>query len=63
MKKVELLAPAGSFEKAKIAYLYGADAVYLGTASLSLRSRAAMDDNDLKQLNMLILLEKKYMLR
>lgn len=47
MKKVELLAPAGSFEKAKIAYLYGADAVYLGTASLSLRSRAAMDDNDL----------------
>ena len=53
MKKVELLAPAGSFEKAKIAYLYGADAVYCGTASLSLRSRAAIDDEDLlKQLNM-----------
>lgn len=28
MKKPELLAPAGSFEKAKIAFLYGADAVY-----------------------------------
>ena len=47
MKKVELLAPAGSYEKAKIAFLYGADAVYCGTASLSLRSRAAIDDNDL----------------
>lgn len=47
MKKVELLAPAGSFEKAKIAFLYGADAVYCGTPSLSLRSRAAIDDKDL----------------
>ncbi len=47
MKKVELLAPAGSFEKAKIAYLYGADAVYCGTSSLSLRSRAAINDEDL----------------
>lgn len=47
MKKVELLAPAGSYEKAKIAFLYGADAVYCGTASLSLRSRAAIDDDDL----------------
>ena len=47
MKKPELLAPAGSFEKAKIAFLYGADAVYCGTSSLSLRSRAAIDDYDL----------------
>lgn len=47
MKKVELLAPAGSFDKAKIAFLYGADAVYCGTSSLSLRSRAAIDDEDL----------------
>ena len=30
MKKVELLAPAGDLEKLKIAYLYGADAVYIG---------------------------------
>ena len=49
MKKPELLAPAGSFEKAKIAFLYGADAIYCGTASLSLRSRAEVDDNDLEK--------------
>ena len=30
MKKIELLAPAGNLEKAKIAILYGADAVYIG---------------------------------
>ena len=47
MKKIELLAPAGSFEKAKIAFLYGADAVYCGTSSLSLRTRAEMKDDDL----------------
>ena len=49
MKKPELLAPAGSFEKAKVAFMYGADAVYCGTASLSLRSRAEVDDNDLEK--------------
>ena len=47
MKKPELLAPAGSFKKAKTAFLYGADAVYCGTGSLSLRSRAEVDNNDL----------------
>lgn len=47
MKKIELLAPAGSFEKAKIAFLYGADAVYMGTKSLSLRTRVNVDDEDL----------------
>ena len=47
MKEVELLAPAGSFEKAKIAFLYGADAVYCGTSSLSLRTRADMENDDL----------------
>ena len=47
MKKVELLAPAGPFEKAKIAFLYGADAIYCGTSSLSLRTRADMDNNNL----------------
>lgn len=49
MKKPELLAPAGSFEKAKVAFMYGADAVYCGTASLSLRSRAEVDDTDLEK--------------
>ena len=47
MKKPELLAPAGSFEKAKTAFMYGADAVYCGTGTLSLRSRAEVDDKDL----------------
>jgi len=47
MKKIELLAPAGSFEKAKIAFMYGADAVYIGTPKLSLRSRSEADDSDI----------------
>ena len=47
MKKAELLAPAGSFEKAKIAFLYGADAIYCGTSSLSLRTRADMGNEEL----------------
>lgn len=47
MKKVELLAPAGSYEKAKTAFRYGADAIYCGTSSLSLRTRADMRDDDL----------------
>ena len=49
MKKPELLAPAGSFEKAKIAFMYGADAVYCGTSELSLRTRADMKDDDLEK--------------
>lgn len=47
MKKPELLAPAGSFQKAKIAFLYGADAVYVGSSTLSLRSRVEMQNEDL----------------
>ncbi|MDY6906019.1 MAG: U32 family peptidase [Thermodesulfobacteriota bacterium] len=39
-KKVELLAPAGNFEKLEIAVHFGADAVYLGDKSFSLRSFA-----------------------
>ncbi len=49
MKSLELLAPAGSFEKAKIAFMYGADAVYCGTPALSLRSRSELYDNDLEK--------------
>ena len=48
MSKSELLAPAGSLEKAKIAFMYGADAVYAGTAKLSLRSRAELNDDTLE---------------
>ena len=49
MKKPELLAPAGSLEKAKIAFMYGADAVYAGTSKLSLRTRAAINDDSLEE--------------
>lgn len=38
MNKVELLAPAGSLEKLKMAILYGADAVYLAGESFGLRT-------------------------
>ena len=37
---VELLAPAGNFEKLRLAVDYGADAVYLGDRHFSLRSAA-----------------------
>ncbi len=49
MNKVELLAPAGSVDKAKIAFKYGADAVYAGTAKLSLRTRAEMNSDTLEE--------------
>ena len=38
--KSELLMPAGSLDKLKIAILYGADAVYLGTPDMSLRTKS-----------------------
>lgn len=37
---IELLAPAGDLEKLKIAYLYGADACYIGGKDYSLRANA-----------------------
>ena len=40
MKKPELLAPAGNLEKLKIAFQYGADAVYFGGEIFSLRAAA-----------------------
>ncbi|MDR3289871.1 MAG: U32 family peptidase C-terminal domain-containing protein [Rickettsiales bacterium] len=40
MKKPELLVPAGSLDRLKTAFLYGADVVYCGTPSMSLRSRS-----------------------
>lgn len=39
-KRVELLLPAGNMEKMKTAFLYGADAVYLGGPLLGLRAKA-----------------------
>lgn len=40
MKKPELLLPAGNMEKAKTAFLFGADAIYLGGKEFSLRAFA-----------------------
>ena len=45
-KKSELLMPAGSLEKLKAAILYGADAVYLGTPDMSLRTKSAFSLED-----------------
>ena len=39
-KKIEILAPAGDIERAKIAFLYGADAIYIGGKEYSLRANA-----------------------
>ena len=47
MKKPELLLPAGTPEALKTAILYGADAVYAGVPSLSLRAKTAFDEGTL----------------
>ncbi len=40
MKNIELLAPAGDFEKLQVAFNYGADAIYVGLKNFSLRAKA-----------------------
>ena len=45
IKKPELLAPAGTFEKMQYALAYGADAVYAGLPRFSLRAR----ENDFQE--------------
>ena len=40
MRKIELLSPAGDLERLKVTLLYGADAVYIGGQSYSLRANA-----------------------
>ncbi len=48
--KIELLAPAGSLEKLKYAITFGADAVYCGLPSVSMRARInAFSEADLKE--------------
>ncbi|MCB5249658.1 MAG: U32 family peptidase [Candidatus Cloacimonetes bacterium] len=48
---MELLAPAGNFEKAKYALNYGADAIYIGGKQYSLRAKADnLQDDQLSQL-------------
>lgn len=47
--KPELLLPAGSFERMKTAFLYGADAVYCGTPSMSLRAKSQFTIEEIKE--------------
>ena len=53
MRIPELLAPAKDLRKAKIAIMYGADAVYIGGKHYSLRSRAS--NFDLKEIEEAVL--------
>ena len=43
---IELLAPAGDLERLKLAFLYGADACYIGGVNYSLRANAHNFDLD-----------------
>lgn len=45
----ELLMPAGSLERLKVAVLYGADAVYLGTPDMSLRTKSKFSLEEIKE--------------
>jgi putative protease len=44
MNRLELLAPAGDVNRAKLALDFGADAIYFGGKAYSLRSRASNFD-------------------
>ena len=46
MRKPEILAPAGDFEKMKYAVAYGADAVYLSGKMYGMRTASGNFDND-----------------
>lgn len=45
-RKIELLSPAGNMERLKTAFLYGADACYIGGREFSLRANAKNFSND-----------------
>ncbi len=50
-KKVELLSPAGSFEKGMAALRYGADAIYFGLKGMNLRAFASnLTENEAENL-------------
>ncbi len=56
--KIELLAPAGDLERLKVAFAYGADAVYIGGKKYSLRSRAS--NFDLESIKEAVKVAKQY---
>ena len=47
LRKPELLLPAGTFQRLKIALAYGADAVYVGMPSMSLRATVGLSQEEL----------------
>lgn len=49
MKKPELLLPAGTLERLKTAFLYGADAVYAGMPTVSLRNKTSFTLDEMKE--------------
>ncbi|MDR2772463.1 MAG: U32 family peptidase [Elusimicrobiota bacterium] len=49
MKKPELLLPAGSLTALKTAFLYGADAVYVGMPKMNLRAKSSFPLEEIKQ--------------
>ena len=48
-KLPELLAPAGTLDAFKTAILYGADAIYAGLPGFSMRARAKIDVEGVRQ--------------
>ena len=46
MKKIELLSPAGNFERLQMACIYGADAVYMAGKKFGLRAFADNFEDD-----------------
>ena len=49
LAKPELLLPAGTFQRLKIALAYGADAVYVGMPSMSLRATVGLSQEELAE--------------
>lgn len=49
LRKPELLLPAGSLNRLKTAFLYGADAVYAGMPGVSLRNKTSFTMDEMKQ--------------
>ena len=48
IQKPELLLPAGSLERLRVAFLYGADAVYAGMPSVSLRNKTSFTPEEME---------------
>ena len=49
LHKPELLLPAGTLERLKTAFLYGADAVYAGMPAVSLRNKTSFTMDEMKE--------------